>query len=63
MKNKSFLHSGYICLTFVVAAVILLPSCGGSNNNSDNKVQDGDEITGNISISGAFALYPLAVKW
>lgn len=62
MKNKSFLHNGYICLTFVVAAVILLSSCGGSNNNSD-KVQDGDEITGNISISGAFALYPLAVKW
>lgn len=35
-------------------------SCKGKSVEATN---DGDELNGNISISGAFALYPLAVKW
>lgn len=34
---------------------LLLSSCGGSAKKS--------EIAGNVSISGAFALYPMAVQW
>ncbi|MCR5065310.1 MAG: substrate-binding domain-containing protein, partial [Bacteroidales bacterium] len=35
-------------------------SCAGNGTAASN---DGDELNGSISISGAFALYPLAVKW
>ncbi len=35
-------------------------SCGSKNSNSQ---ADGEELEGRISLSGAFALYPLAVQW
>ena len=41
----------------VTATVLFTASCGGSR-----KVAEG-ELSGEISLSGAFALYPLAVKW
>ncbi len=41
------------CITLICA------SCGGSKQSSEGK----DGLTGEISISGAFALYPLAVEW
>ncbi len=47
--------------SFVLSAVIIVTtvaSCGGGGN----KVKDG-ELKGEISLSGAFALYPLAVQW
>ncbi|MBN2173546.1 MAG: PstS family phosphate ABC transporter substrate-binding protein [Bacteroidales bacterium] len=37
----------------------LLSGCGPSDKNNANK----NEIKGSVSISGAFALYPLTVKW
>lgn len=40
-----------------LALTLLLASCGGGR-----KAKEG-ELTGEISLSGAFALYPLAVKW
>ncbi len=49
-----------------VAAVALLAiglsfnSCGSKNSS---KSSNSEEISGRISLSGAFALYPLAVKW
>ena len=43
--------------TIILAAVLLTVSCG-----SRRKVAEG-ELSGDISLSGAFALYPLAVKW
>lgn len=50
-------------LLFAIAILALgltFNSCGKkSSNNSAN----GEEISGRISLSGAFALYPLAVKW
>ena len=40
-----------------------LGACGGQKaGKSAGKVQDG-ELSGKISLSGAFALYPLTVKW
>ena len=49
---------------FAVVTTILMTSfistgCGNKQKTAPND----NEISGNISISGAFALYPLAVKW
>ena len=48
------------CLAVVTALLFNMSSCGnGSKETPENK----EGLNGNISISGAFALYPLAVKW
>ena len=44
-------------LTMLAAAAVLSVSCGGGREASD------DELSGELSLSGAFALYPLAVQW
>lgn len=51
--------------SLIFAAVILalglaFNSCGGKKSDTPS---NGDDISGRISLSGAFALYPLAVKW
>lgn len=44
-----------------LASVATLVSCGG---NSEKKSSSEDEkLSGELSLSGAFALYPLAVEW
>ena len=45
-------------LAVIVAAAMGISSCGGKQQ----QVAEG-ELTGEISLSGAFALYPLAVQW
>lgn len=47
-----------MCLSALIVSMSI--SCKGKSVEATN---DGDELNGNISISGAFALYPLAVKW
>ena len=53
-------------ITSILAAIALLAlgltfnSCG---RGSRNKVDENGELSGRISLSGAFAIYPLAVKW
>lgn len=54
--KKRFLLT--ICLSALIVSMSI--SCKGKSVEGTN---DGDELNGNISISGAFALYPLAVKW
>lgn len=54
--KKRFLLT--ICLSALIVSMSI--SCKGKSVEATN---DGDELSGNISISGAFALYPLAVKW
>lgn len=49
------------CLLVCSGLLFSLSSCG--NNNRQASVDSTGELSGNISISGAFALYPLAVKW
>ena len=44
----------------LLALGLAFNSCGGKKNDTPS---NGDEISGRISLSGAFALYPLAVKW
>ena len=54
--KKRFLLT--ICLSALIVSMSI--SCKGGSTEATN---GGDELNGNISISGAFALYPLAVKW
>ncbi|HEY3372652.1 MAG TPA: PstS family phosphate ABC transporter substrate-binding protein [Prolixibacteraceae bacterium] len=46
-------------LTIYIVALLVISSLSAGKAYSQNKV----ELKGNISISGAFALYPLTVKW
>lgn len=46
----------FICL-WALSGILLLCSCGGSQKN------DSSRLKGEITVSGAFALYPLMVKW
>lgn len=55
MKKRLLLT---MCLSALIVSMSI--SCKGKSVEATN---DGDELNGNISISGAFALYPLAVKW
>lgn len=51
-------------IIFALAGVILLNSCGSKGGEADNKnPQDSSKLEGKISLSGAFALYPLANIW
>lgn len=55
--KKNFLGLAAVAL----AVGLTLSACGGKKTgNADNK---GDDLKGEISLSGAFALYPLAVQW
>jgi phosphate transport system substrate-binding protein len=48
-----------IKIAIIIAASILFCSCGNlGKNETDSKI-----LKGEISISGAFALYPMTVKW
>ncbi|HNW97229.1 MAG TPA: extracellular solute-binding protein [Bacteroidales bacterium] len=50
-------------ITILFAVIIFAASsCGTSSEKKENKTNISD-LKGNISISGAFALYPLAQKW
>ena len=47
-------------------SLLLLAGCkpaSGRSEASDGSASAGDTLTGNISFSGAFALYPMVVKW
>ena len=50
----------FLLFTLLSTIVAMSVSCSGKGTSTSS---DGDELNGNISISGAFALYPLAVKW
>ncbi len=59
MKFRYF----YFAMSLLVAAafVFLLIGCN-MNSNNDGTQKDG-QLRGKITISGAFALYPMTVKW
>lgn len=50
---------------FVAALVCLAVGCSSSKQKQAGRggVTSGDSLSGKLQISGAFALYPLAVKW
>jgi phosphate transport system substrate-binding protein len=54
MKKNQFIYS-----LLLSGCVSMLCGCGGNKNSNENA----SSIEGTISMSGAFALYPLANKW
>ncbi len=46
-------------------SLVIMTSCGSSSvkNNEKNSTVVNDTLKGDISFSGAFALYPMVVKW
>ena len=46
-------------------SVLMLASCGGKSTQSGQDAADStaSSLSGQIQLSGAFALYPMAVKW
>lgn len=48
---------------FFTVLVFILTCCISCNQSSESNKQDDGTLKGNITISGAFALYPLTVKW
>jgi len=50
----------FIILMALIAGSLVQTGCGSGRKNAESK--DG-ELRGTISISGAFALYPLTVRW
>ena len=59
MKKSIF---SVAAVALLVATGLSLNSCGNKNKQSENSAE-GEQLSGRISLSGAFALYPLAVKW
>jgi phosphate transport system substrate-binding protein len=49
-----------VFLYIMAISVLAIAGCGSGNNKNEKK---GENLKGTITISGAFALYPLAVKW
>lgn len=50
----------HLIVLFSLASVAFTSSCG---HRAEKHNVDGGELKGSISISGAFALYPITVKW
>ncbi|MDP4292390.1 MAG: substrate-binding domain-containing protein, partial [Bacteroidota bacterium] len=49
----------YFNTLIIIGALLFFSACGGKKKNQNIN----GKLEGTISISGAFALYPLAVKW
>lgn len=59
MKRINFISKAVKTVAFISAGVI----CGSSCISCGNSQKKEGGLSGEISLSGAFALYPLAVKW
>jgi phosphate transport system substrate-binding protein len=55
-------RSIYLFIVVLVSGLVLLNSCKQGTNKTENSTET-NTLSGTISISGAFALYPMAVKW
>jgi len=51
----------FLSIISVLFITVFLNGCGQSSNNPNDRKND--PLKGKITISGAFALYPLTVKW
>ena len=54
--------TGYLLSFAVVIQMVMFTGCKSRTKSSDLNVED-NNLQGNISISGAFALYPITVRW
>src|SRR6185437_5449110 len=58
MKNHFITSALFFALSATL--ISLLSGCGGKSSSSE---MENGKLEGTISLSGAFALYPLAVVW
>lgn len=49
----------YLSLILTIIVILFFPGCDSKNRDNTGK----NNLKGTISLSGAFALYPMAVKW
>ncbi|MBU0712864.1 PstS family phosphate ABC transporter substrate-binding protein [bacterium] len=61
-SESGFVFIKISTMLVVLVFLIMLPACEKSQKTGDTQPGDA-ELQGTISISGAFALYPLTVKW
>jgi phosphate transport system substrate-binding protein len=59
MKTKFQIRRS-VQILLVLIFISFIFSCRSANKNTNTS---GDDLKGNISISGAFALYPMTVRW
>lgn len=57
--TKSIFATAISGLALIAGTATLTTSCGSGQSSA----ADGERLSGSISLSGAFALYPLAVQW
>jgi phosphate transport system substrate-binding protein len=62
MRHRQFGTKRYIAVLFIVALLVGLAGCGGARN-AQSSIAGVDRVEGTITISGAWALYPLMVRW
>lgn len=55
------MKAGHILFAALIAGFLFLSGCGGGSSDPGSK--DGTQLKGKITVSGAFALYPMAVRW
>jgi phosphate transport system substrate-binding protein len=53
----------FASLSILVVACLLLAACGSPSAQAGVNIPPGDTLGGTITISGAFALYPLMTRW
>ncbi|MCX6252020.1 MAG: PstS family phosphate ABC transporter substrate-binding protein [Bacteroidetes bacterium] len=58
---RSKLTTSLTSILFLMITTFILYGCGQNSNNAADRKND--PLKGKITISGAFALYPLTVKW
>jgi phosphate transport system substrate-binding protein len=49
--------------TLLITVILILAFSGCNNSGNDKEQTGGDTLKGKITISGAFALYPMTVRW
>ena len=52
-----------VILFFLAGSVVFIQGCAKHADVNENKEKNKGELEGSVSISGAFALYPLVVTW
>jgi len=62
MKHSNLNLFTIVLLFIVYCSLIIVIGCTG-NKSQTQQNNDSSQLKGTISISGAFALYPIAVKW
>lgn len=60
MEQRSYVRTGLL-ISAIFALVTSVASCAQSNSGA--AIIDGASMTGTITISGAWALYPMMVQW